>query len=177
MLKAPRWTRWVPEPLSKASIWINQKKYHSILKPHPMPASTTWLIKYLSWNGVTEQRNNWCFVYSNTVSLWKSLLLKSIPIISKLIWGSYAKCADIILEPLKGIMVVLVYKQNKKIFPCNLRISLCVGKFIFHLAIFCNSLIFLIFFPGMFFFIRIIYVPHTFSSNYSFIANYLHVEI
>ena len=26
-------------------------------------------------------------------------------------------------------------------------------------------------------FIRIIYIPHTFSSNYSFIANYLHEEI
>ena len=33
------------------------------------------------------------------------------------------------------------------------------------------------FFSWNIFFIRIIYVPYTFSSNYSFIANYLHEEI
>ena len=86
-------------------------------------------------------------------------------------------CAKVILEPLKGFHACLCLKTKQKNFPWNQGISLHVGKFIFHFAIFCNSLIFLILFQRISFFIRIIYMPHTFSSNYSFIANYLHEEI
>ena len=77
----------------------------------------------------------------------------------------------------EGNHVCLCLKTKPKKFPWNQGISLRVGKFIFHFAIFCNSLIFLIFFHEIFFFIRIIYTLHLFSSNYSFIANFLHKKI
>ena len=115
---------------------------------------------------------------SNSFWLWKSLLPKSLPIILKVDLRPPPHMCWCYTWAFERNYICLCLKPKPKHFPWNQGISLRVGKFIFNFAIFCNSLIFLILFQRIsFFFIRIIYMPHTFSSNYSFIANYLHEEI
>ena len=75
------------------------------------------------------------------------------------------------------ILILIHRLKFDKSVPCNQRISLRVGEFFFHFAIFCQSLIFLSFLQGIFSLIRILFRSYTFSSNYSFIAKTIPVEI
>ena len=107
---------------------------------------------------------------SNTFSLWKSVLLKSLTIILKVdvlklylsLWGD-----SCLFKP----------KNKTKKFPLKSRNFPTRREIYFPFCYFLQFFNFSDSFSKNIFFIRIIYVPHTFSSNYSFIANYLHEEI